>query len=377
MNALTVAALLLAVGCAGKVVPQASPRPNVPGGMPQAGGTQLSPAPPPSTTATPVDAGDASSPPVDAASDSQEPRPPDPPGETMAQTIANVLRRSAASGQGIPAPRPAGDNNFGALVRPAAEIAAEIPHYARSHDAKQLAFVRVDGASAALWTADSDGTHARPVFDTSTGKAKLPEGNVGSLPSDSIMDLRFTRDDRGLFFQTDGWATSLALYRLDFRTNKAGFVIDANGYSVIDECPKQRSLEGKVIAYRHSYSTLLVTAIDLYFLVDGSGKVHGVVGPEPENVERFLQTQCAGAKPALPPAPTIPAHLTELPACGRGNVLRYDPVHFLDGTVLPVFYVVRRGSARVSLKSLDLDALVNGPVFLEDLSKGLQALCGH
>jgi hypothetical protein len=328
------------------------------------------PAPPPTPTSTSSAA--------PAVPETTTPRPPDPPGEEMARTIAAQLRESGSETAGaLPPPRDPNDNNLGSLVRSSTELAAELEPFTRSHDGKHLAFVRKDATSSSLWMADIDGTNARSLFDSRTAEVKTNDGTLGSLPGESLFDPQFSRDDRRVYFQTDSWATSFALYATELTTGKTAFQVDTNGYDVLDTCEKRPSLEGHLIAYRHSYSTLVATAVDLYFLLDSFGKEVGILGPEPENVARYLASHCSTSPaPPPPPAPSIPPQLRSLPPCGQEGVLRYEPILFLDGTILPIFYIVSAKKARVPFKRLDILQDVSAPLRLEDLLESFSEICG-
>jgi len=255
------------------------------------------------------------------------------------------------------------------LVLPGIELAARALPVAVAHNGKHFAFVRRNGETGSLWLAAIDGDHLQPLFDPEHDKAKLPEGR-GLLSSAALFDVQFSPDDRAIYFQSEQWATSAALYRLELGQRQPSFVVDANGYRVLVGCAKRPALNGSLIAYRHTYDTLLASAYDVYALVSAHGKPQGLIGPEPANVVRFLQAACTDAKPELPPAPTVPERFKTFPPCQMG-VLRYAPVHFLDGTELPVFYVVGPQS---KTGRLTLEMLVAPPISLADL-EDFDAVC--
>jgi hypothetical protein len=267
------------------------------------------------------------------------PEPEDPSGEDLAMMIAARLLEGAAAEDGprLPAPRSESDNNPFALVRPADEIAEEGPAFVISPDEKRFVFVRREGAAfPELWIADVDGSNPQRLVDLRTSVGALAEGESGKIPSESLFAPAFSADGRRVYFQTDGWATSLALYSVSTKGGDLRFVSDANGYFVLDEC-KKRSLVGSLIAYRHSYSELPASAVDWYFLLDPWGKKLGVVGDAPESVDRYLEKTCGLGR--------APARLKARPGCG-GEVLRYEPRRFLDGSVLELFYWVQVKDAR-------------------------------
>jgi len=298
----------------------------------------------------------------------------DPPAPELARLLATELKQSSEAdllgrAKGLPAPRDPNDNNPWSLALPGIELAARELPFAVAHDRKHFAFVRREGERGTLWLAAIDGNHLRQLFDPEHDQAKLHEGR-GLLPSAALFDVQFSADDRAIYFQSEEWATSAALYRLEIGQRQPSFVIAANGYRVLSDCAKRPALNGSLIAYRHTYDTLLVSAYDVYALVSARGKSQGLIGPEPENVVRFLQGACTGTKPELPPAPVVPERLKKFPPCQVG-VLRYAPVHFLDGTQLPVFYVV---GPQYKTGRLTLEMLGAPPISLDDL-EDFDAVC--
>src|SRR6476659_8119154 len=90
-------------------------------------------------------------------------------------------------------------------------------------------------------------------------------------------------------------------------------------------------------------------AVDWYFLLDAAGKPRGIVGPEPDSVDRFLANRCGASVPA---PESIPKLLLTRPGC-NDMVLRYEPKRFLDGTQLELFYWVNERDAFRPLASID------------------------
>jgi hypothetical protein len=272
-------------------------------------------------------------------------------GSDLALQFAHELADGAkAVSLEVPVPRSPYDNNPFSLVRSADDIALEERDgFVISHDKKWIAFaVPEDSHVPALWIARADGTEAREIVHLARTNATLQDGSAGVIPSESLFSLAFSADDRSLYFQTDGWATSLALYSVNVKDGSVRFVVDANGYFVVDACRK-RSLVGNLIAYRHSYVELQ-SAVDWYYLLAPSGRELGAIGPGPEYVERFLSKECGAPKPA-----PVPPQLLRRPGCD-GMLLRYEPRRFLDGSVLPRFYWVRKEDAFRAFERLDVEA---------------------
>lgn len=291
----------------------------------------------------------------------------DPPAPELASLLARQLRESSEAdllgrAKGLPAPRDPHDNNPGGLVLSGIEQAARALPAAVAHDRKHFAFVRRQGESGTLWLSTIDGSRLEQLFDPERDQAKLHDGR-GLLPSAALFDVQFSADDRAIYFQSEEWATSAALYRFELGHKQPSFVIDANGYRVLSDCTKRPALNGSLIVYRHTYDTLLGRAYDVYALVSPQGKSRGLIGPEPENVVRFLQSACTEQRPEPVPVSLVPERLKRFPPCRLG-ALRYAPVHFLDGTELPVFYVV---APEHQTGPLTLEMLRTPPLALEDV----------
>lgn len=292
-------------------------------------------------------------------------------GPELARQFATALAGGGdPAALGVPHPRSPDDNNLFSLVRPSTEIAdEEHESFVVSHDREWIAYVVPEGGHfPALWLAKADGSDAREIAHLSRTKAKLPDGTEGPIATASLFSIAFSPDDRELYFQTDGWATSLALYAVELKTGTVRFVVDANGYFLIESC-RRASRIGSIVAYRHSY-TELASAVDWYFLLDRSGKEIGALGPAQENVHRFLGSERGPPKPI-----TVPAKLRARPGCD-GLVLRYEPRRFLDGSVLPRFYWVAENDAFRRFESLDIERR-GLPLDVEDAASALEERCGN
>ncbi len=276
------------------------------------------------------------------------------------------LATETPTGDGLPRPRSASDNNPFALVRASGDLAHDGTPIVVSHDGKAMAFIpSVVGQHRVLWVANIDGSNARQVVDLANSRATTLEGTTDLIASDALFSPSFSADGRLLYFQTDGWATSLALYSVNLRTGAIAFVTDANGYEVISEC-RDASLVGSLVTYRHSYSEMPLSAVDWYFLHDKNGKRRGVIGPTEENVERFLTNRCGAP-------PSVPAYLKQRPGCD-GFVLLYRPKRLLDGTELPVFFSVAKEDATRPFESLDIEQQ-GMALYLEDAKELLRERC--
>jgi hypothetical protein len=285
------------------------------------------------------------------------------------QLAPDGVATKVPSGDGLPRPRSASDNNPFALVRSSGDLAHDGTPVVVSHDGKSMAFIpTVSGTPRVLWVANIDGTNARQVVDLANSRAKLVDGETDLIPSEALFSPSFSADGRLLYFQTDGWATSLALYSVNLRTGAIAFVTDANGYEVISEC-RDASLVGSLVTYRHSYSEMPLSAVDWYFLLDKNGENRGVIGPTEDNVQRFLINRCG--------APTtqgsVPAYLKKQPGC-HGFVLVYRPKRLLDGTTLPVFFSIAKEDAARPFASLDIEQK-GVALYLEEAKELLRERC--
>jgi hypothetical protein len=238
-------------------------------------------------------------------------------------------------------PDPGPDNPFG-LVRDAARIAAERgEERAKSLDGKRIAFVRVEQkGKASLWVAKADGSAERKVLDVATAKVENPNSGTVLADTSAIFGLSFSPDGKEIYFQADGFGTSLVVYAADVDKGTARFVSDANDYSVITRC-RRREHVGRLILFEHRYfDPIPDQAVNWYFLRDDHGKKLGIIGPEPENVERFLARVCGlGKAPPAKPRTPIPARLErESLRCGD-RVIAYRPIALLDETFIDLFHV--------------------------------------
>jgi hypothetical protein len=256
------------------------------------------------------------------------PAPPPPP-----QTRPAPAPSGAALSGVLPAPPQPEQNNVFGHVRPASEL--EDPEArAVSPDGTHVATAR----KASVWLSDPDGKNGREVLDAATAKVDNPPDGTSLAATSGVYDLAFSPNGKHLYFQADGWGTSLALYYLDVDQGRVRFVHDANGYSVIQKCTAKNQV-GRLIILEHRYfDPIPASAVDWYFLIDDQAKRFGIVGPEPENVARFLARTCGlGHAPPAPAAQRIPAKLARKSVRCGDALLRRKPIPFLDGTSLELF----------------------------------------
>jgi hypothetical protein len=184
-----------------------------------------------------------------------------------------------------------------------------------------------------------------------------------------MFHLEFSPDAKRIYFQADGWGTSLALYSVEPATGRVRFVHDANGYQVIRACSDPKQI-GRLIILEHRYFDPIPTsAVDWYFLIDDRAKRYGIVGPERENVDRFLANTC-GVGTALPaPEPeAVPLRLRQDAAC-KHEISKRKNIAFLDGTELDLFFVY--DSAELAKNPKTLPSVLG----LDDANRWAQAQC--
>ncbi|MEJ7729650.1 MAG: hypothetical protein WKG00_10565 [Polyangiaceae bacterium] len=249
-------------------------------------------------------------------------------------------------------PPEAGANNLFGLVRSAEDIGAEQEGRAASRDGKVTARVQVPAGGRPRILVDAgDGRGERVLVDLASDATPEPMGSGAPLrQSSGVFSLAFSPDARQLYFQADGWGTSLALYALDVDTGAVRFVTDANGYQVIDRC-KDKRLVGKLVLLEHRYFyPLPQSAVDWFFLRDERGTRLGIVGPEDHNVARLLARRCGvGQAPPPPPRQKPTGKLARGKVrCGKQQ-LSPAPITLLDGTTLDFVHLV------------DLEALAEDP----------------
>lgn len=101
---------------------------------------------------------------------------------------------------------------------------------------------------------------------------------------------------------------------------------------------------------QHSYFfPIPMPPVDWYFLIDEQGQRIGIVGPEPENVARFMARRCGrGVAPPDPPKAQVPPRLRASQLDCGGYVVKRNPLQFLDGTGLELFFVTEKASPRTA-----------------------------
>jgi hypothetical protein len=261
---------------------------------------------------------------------------------TGSASAATDAGDAVSEGATLPAPPSADDHNLFGLVRSAADLAQQGSHRLASPDGERVVFVQPEGprGKPSLWVSRKDGGEARKLVDVETTQVENPPRGITLGEASGIFDLSFSPDGKKVYFQTDGWATSLALYVVEIDGAKLRFVRDANGYAVIRACTDTKQI-GRLIILQHSYFDPIPTGpVDWYFLIDEQGQRLGIVGPEPENVERFMAKRCGvGVAPPDPPKAEVPPRLRASRLNCGGHVVKYNPLQFLDGTGLELFFV--------------------------------------
>ena len=236
-----------------------------------------------------------------------------------------------------------------------------------SPDGERVVFVQPEGPKGkpSLWVSRKDGGEPRKLVDVETAKVENPPRGITLAEATMIFDLSFSADGKKVYFQTDGWTTSAALYVVDLDGAKLRFVHDANGYTVIRACTDQQQV-GLLIINQHSYFDPIPSSpVDWYFLIDEKGKRLGIVGPETENVDRFMAKRCGiGVAPPDPPKAEVPPRLrTPRLDCGR-YVVKHNPLRFLDGTGLELFFVTDKERSKDAWPFPDVLSLTEAEPFV-------------
>ena len=100
----------------------------------------------------------------------------------------------------------------------------------------------------------------------------------------------------------------------------------------------------------------------------------GTLGPQQGNVERYLHNNCTLSPPIAVPPVVIPPNLKAMPKCADG-FLRYAPVHFIDGSELSIFYVVKPG--HLHDRRLTLDNITSPAINLDSLIESFDEVCAQ
>lgn len=303
-----------------------------------------------------------------------------PPSSTQAASASTAAAAAPApaplppssvtAAPALPEPPAASDNNLFGLVRPAGELAGE-PEGVTSPDGKLVAWARgSEREPPSLWVSEPDGKNARQVLAVDRAQVGFPPpSRWRATPprplaeSTGLSSLAFSPDAKRVYFLTDGWGTSLALYAAELDTGRARLVHDANGYTVIHRCKEARHV-GRIIILEHRYfDPIPGSAVDWYFLIDAETRRHGIVGPEPANVARFLAKRCGiGSAPPDPPKPKLPRALAQGQRVCRGSLYSTKTIRFLDGTA-SLFVFAREigvpGATPMALDAESADALLD------------------
>jgi hypothetical protein len=212
---------------------------------------------------------------------------------------------------------------------------------ARSHD-RRLTVVERDGvillleAGVAVPRPLADLKHLRVEPGAAVPQTLVPgyDPMVAFEPAiaqraDGFYGPAFSTDDRTLFFMTDAWGDSRALYAIDLASTKTRFVAGMNAYQVIESCADPK-LVGMLVGYPHFARLRGVRFIDAPVLMEPSGRALGLVG----NEARFLARRCGlGVAPPEPRPATIPRRPPpDRPFRCGDETLEYTVLDFLDGT---------------------------------------------
>jgi hypothetical protein len=226
--------------------------------------------------------------------------------------------------------------------------AVQLTHEGRDHspveapDHQMIAFVRTPapGEGLSIWQMTRTGEHAGPVLNLAKTSITVPPDTPapnGKLV-EAFISLSFSADRKRLYFQTDGYGTSLALYELSLDTRKVHLFKDANSYMVVTTCSDPKYVDHLILAQHRYFKG--PGSYDWFWLFDSKGEEIGPIGPGGENVDRFLYKRCGvGPKVADAPPPDVPEVLKKMPRrCGDYQFSRTRR-SMLDGSSLDLYLI--------------------------------------
>jgi len=216
---------------------------------------------------------------------------------------------------------------------PAVEPEAEPPVTSPSGRLVARATAAAMGRKAHLFVGRKDAISPELVVDAARATPiGAPPGAAKLADTATFSAIAFSHDEHLVYFLSDGWATSAALYSVDLATKDVRFLKDSTGYQVIAGC-KDAKLEGDLVISRHVYDFASVR--DWTFLADPTGNDAAILGPE-ERATAFLSQHCDGKRAPSPPIPSVPARLRGKLVC-KEFVLEFAPIPLADGALFPSF----------------------------------------
>lgn len=162
---------------------------------------------------------------------------------------------------------------------------------ALSHSGERVAFIRnskdetinnnpsflpIDNNSE-LWVIESDASNEKRVKE-----AKDISSPVGKATY--IFSPVFSINDNNIFFLTDAWAVSSAVFSFDLASGKMRYITDGNTVDVIEN----GQYKGNLLLNQHQYYKSSSGSYDYYNIVDESGKMIKTLGSELEKAKQEL-----------------------------------------------------------------------------------------
>jgi len=151
-------------------------------------------------------------------------------------------------------------------------------NYAISEDGRLQAFA--DGGK--LYVKDKNSNIGKNIVEIPEAPNQDPEKNLTGF-----YNLRFSIDNKELYFITDAWTTSGAIHGVNLETGQTKFVTDGDIFAIIPS----GEYAGKIIVRKHKYF-VGPGSYDWYWLVDPrTGKEIGPIG---ESIDEFYDIYICG-----------------------------------------------------------------------------------
>lgn len=111
-----------------------------------------------------------------------------------------------------------------------------------SHDGKRVAYVHTVGEESEIWMVDINGHASHCLVRSHTDNG--PKKNLTNMNT-----LMFSYDDGVIYFLSEAWATSNAVYKYDLHTHKQSYITDGNDIRVLAE----GKYAGYLVVNKHEY----------------------------------------------------------------------------------------------------------------------------
>ncbi|MDD2829367.1 MAG: hypothetical protein PHW18_07330 [Sulfuricurvum sp.] len=111
-----------------------------------------------------------------------------------------------------------------------------------SHDGKKVAYVHTVGEESEIWMVDINGHASHCLVRSHTDNG--PKKNLTNMNT-----LMFSYDDGVIYFLSEAWATSNAVYKYDLHTHKQSYITDGNDIRVLSK----GKYAGYLVVNKHEY----------------------------------------------------------------------------------------------------------------------------